>query len=281
VSRLSELRWPLAFSLTAFCTITWAGAFHWVNYQYWLTGHPPNLYSLDAFEHGLWFTLGLFGMLVCHEGAHMLVAHWHGLKIRGPFILPAPFQLIGTLGGFFKLESPYQSRVQMIDVASAGPIAGFVWCAGLLFLSRDWILSAPLTNTNLIRFGVPMIIRLMHPAKGIILHPLPAGCWLGCLVTMVNLLTFEHFDGGTILHGLFPKAARIGSVAMFAAAFFFAGATIWGGSTTWAIALGVALLVLLTAGFQPDPPNMDQLPMRSYVLAGLCAICLVLSWTRL
>lgn len=281
MSKLAPFAWPVVLALTTCLTCTWAGAWHWVTFEAVATGHAPGWYTVDAWMHGLWFTLALVGSLAVHDGAHLLVARRHRLACDGPYILPAPFALIGTLGAFIRLRSPYETRAQMIDVAAAGPLAGFAWSLVAAWMGLRW--SIPMgvhAVSSLVRFGTPTVMRWLMP-HDVVLHPLAAGAWIGLLVTMVNLLPFEHFDGGTLLHALYPRAFRIVWVLAMAAAFYLAGANIFGGALTWAIVLGIAILVLLTAGFQSCPEAAETLPRRSGLLAALCALALALSWTAL
>jgi len=236
-------------------------------------------WSLSAWAHGLWFTLALGGMLVCHELGHLWACRRYGLAVSGPYFLPAPFALVGTMGAFLRLQGAYGSRAQMIVVGASGPVAGFAWTALASVVGLRW--STPIVDpgTNLVRFGTPHLLSWISRAPHLALHPLAAGAWLGCLVTMVNLLPFEHFDGGTILHGLWPEAARLTSVGMFGVAYLLsAGAA--HGHLTWLIVAICAVIVLLSAGLQPTPPP-ERLPRSSYGWAVGAVICLVLSWTAL
>lgn len=238
-----------------------------------------NWTSGSAWAHGLWFTLALGGTLVCHELGHLWACHKHGLTTDGPYFLPAPFALVGTAGAFLRLTSPYGARKQTIEVGAAGPVFGFAWTALCAVVGLRWSVPGPVAATNLVRFGTPHLLRWLAPAQEMALHPLAAGAWLGCLVTMINLLPFEHFDGGTILHGLWPKAARLASVGMFGVAYLLSAGSLHG-HLTWLIAALVAFIALLTGGFQPTPPAMP-LPRSSYVWAILAGLCLVASWTAL
>lgn len=245
------------------------------------TGARVSWWSGSAWAHGLWFTLALGGTLVCHELGHVWACRRHRLPFNGPYFLPAPFALVGTLGAFLHLTSPYRTRRQMIEVGAAGPIAGFAWTSVAALVGLRW--SIPVHDggvaTNLVRFGTPHLFSWLAPWPEFALHPLAAGAWIGCLVTMVNLLPFEHFDGGTILHGLWPEAARLVSVAMFGVAYILsAGAA--HGHLTWLIVAIVAVLALFASGFQATPP-VQPIPRSSYGWALASVACLVASWTAL
>lgn len=273
-------RLALALGLATLGTLTWAGALHWVLFARLAEQRTVGWYSLEAWRQGLWFTLSLGGTLACHELGHVWACRRHGLTFHGPYFLPAPFALVGSAGAFLRLTRPYGTRRQMVEVGAAGPIAGFAWTAVAATVGLRW--SVPYTAgaaTNLVRFGTPHLLAWLSPVPDMALHPLAAGAWLGCLVTMVNLLPFEHFDGGAILHGLWPEAARLVSVAMFGVAYILsAGAA--HGHLTWLIVAIVAVLALFASGFQATPP-VKPIPRSSYMWALASVACLIASWTAL
>lgn len=273
-------RLPVVLGLLTLVTLTWAGAWHWVLYAQLTTHQPVAWFGGSAWAHGLWFTGALGGTLVCHELGHVWACRKHRLTFDGPYFLPAPFALLGTGGAFIRLTRPYMTRTQMIEVGSAGPVFGFSWAVLCALVGLRW--SVPYADgsaTNLVRFGTPHVMTWLSPSPDLILHPLAAGAWLGCLVTMVNLLPFEHFDGGTILHGIWPKGARLASIGMFGVAYLLSAGSLHG-HLTWLIAAAVAMIALLATGFQPTPP-VQPLPRSSYGWVLLAVLCLVASWTAL
>jgi membrane-associated protease RseP (regulator of RpoE activity) len=74
---------------------------------------------------GLPFACTLLAILLAHELGHYLTCRYYGLRVSYPYFLPAP-TLIGNMGAFIRIRSPILTRSMLLDVAVAGPFAGFV-----------------------------------------------------------------------------------------------------------------------------------------------------------
>jgi len=69
------------------------------------------------------------------------------------------------------------------------------------------------------------------------LHPAAFACWVGCLLTAINLIPVGQLDGGHICHALFPKHAKaIGKGAMIVV---LMGSVLWLGWLVWAVMLNM------------------------------------------
>jgi membrane-associated protease RseP (regulator of RpoE activity) len=84
-----------------------------------LSRHPERL-------TGGWpFALTLIGILSAHELGHYAACRFHGVRSSLPWVLPAP-TLIGTFGAFIRLRSRVPSRMALLDIGVAGPLAGML-----------------------------------------------------------------------------------------------------------------------------------------------------------
>lgn len=216
--------------------------------------------------------------MAAHELGHVLVYRHYAMRYRGPFALPAPFLLTGTVGAFIRLESRYPSRHAMIVNGAAGPVLGLVAALPAAILGMRWSIpvSALVNGTNLKRLGMPWVLSWLGGGKSYVLHPLSAGAYVALVLTWANLLPAAHFDGGTIVNALHRPTARIVSVAMLGVAFWMSAF-----SVTWAAILGAQILVLMVAGWQDDPQIREPLRPSAWLWVGAALLAFILGWTRL
>ncbi len=263
----------------AVCTlgcVLLAGMTHAALFAY-AHGNRPPLFGLQNLSGGLWFTLGLLGPVSLHEAAHLVSYRHYGVRWSGPYAIPLPLFITGTAGAFIRLESPYPSRESMIVSGAAGPLAGFLGVLPAAWFGLKWSLpvSALIGGTRLKRFGMPHLFSWWTHGS-VVLHPLAAGAWISCLLTMINLLPMEHFDGGTILHGLHAKTARVMSVVMIGLSFVLAAY-----SLTWGLVLAVQVLVLIFAGWQQHPTHNEELPTGIWTVPALALLALWATWATI
>jgi membrane-associated protease RseP (regulator of RpoE activity) len=191
--------------------------------------------------NGLSFAGSLIAILLSHEMGHFSLARRHGVDATWPFFIPAPLlSLIGTLGAVMKLRSLPRTRTALIDIAVAGPIAGFVVTIPVLAVglwlspvvpaeaaSRHWTLARAFES--LLRdghwlgikegfdLGRPLLMVLMEglirpgltAGQSLALHPVAIAGWFGLLLTALNLLPLGQLDGGHIVFGASPKLHRL------------------------------------------------------------------------
>jgi membrane-associated protease RseP (regulator of RpoE activity) len=190
--------------------------------------------------NGCAFAASLVAILLSHEMGHFLLARRHGVDATWPFFIPAPIlSLIGTLGAVMKLRSLPRTRTALIDIAVAGPIAGFLVTLPVLAVGL-WISPvvpaeqgiAPWTLARAIEswlrtghwlglkegfeLGRPLTMvaleRLIHPDlapdQTLALHPVAIAGWFGLLLTALNLLPLGQLDGGHIAYGASPRVHR-------------------------------------------------------------------------
>ena len=202
----------------------------------------PPLTNGEMVRHGFAFSATLLAILLAHEMGHFLLAKCHGVDATWPFFIPAPLlSLIGTLGAVMKLRAMPRTRRALLDIAVAGPLAGFavtlpvlavgLWLSPLLPeepLMRHWTLAHALESyfttghwiamKDSFQFdlGEPLGMRLMQrlvlgvpPAgQSLALHPVAIAGWFGLLLTALNLLPCGQLDGGHLVFAASPRLHR-------------------------------------------------------------------------
>lgn len=219
------------------------------------------------------FAVSLLAILGTHEFGHYLAGRAHGSKVTLPFFIPLPFSAFGTMGAFINMkEAPKNKRVLM-DIAVAGPIAGYVVSLVVIMIGLSLskldriptILSAgqgfqvegnSLTYLFLkyLRFGqllpqplsygdtAPWLYWIKYfftahpfPLGGldVMIHPVAWAGWAGLLVTSLNLIPAGQLDGGHIFYLLFGKKKAATLLPLIIAALAGLG-FLWSGWWLWA-----------------------------------------------
>ena len=244
-----------------------------------LDGYAELLRNPALLLTGLSFSVPLIAILLTHELGHYITCMRYGVDASLPYFIPFPAP-IGTFGAFIRIRAPIYSRGALFDIASNGPIAGFVVLVPVLaigiWLSR--VIPGAAERGDFV-FGVPLIMRLFEdaffpgvPASDIYLHPVARAAWVGVLATALNLLPIGQLDGGHILYSFAGDRARIISrvlvVALIPLGLFF-----WTSWLIWAVFLFFFAM--------RHPPIFDPRPLdkRRLALAAVCAIILILCFT--
>ncbi len=165
-------------------------------------------YITDALTAGLAFSLSLMLILATHEMGHKVFSILRGVDSSLPYFIPMvpPF---GTMGAVIVTRTPAPNRDALLDVAAAGPLAGFVVSIPILILgvSRSFVISpAGFQGVNI---PDPLLLRwlirlILHPAGNAVVlgHPILFAGWIGLLVTSLNLLPAGMLDGGHVARAL-------------------------------------------------------------------------------
>jgi hypothetical protein len=187
----------------------------------WVVRHP------DRLSGGWPFALTLLGILFAHEIGHYVACRVHGVRSSLPWVLPAP-TLIGTFGAFIRLRSRVPTRIALLDIGIAGPLAGMVIAipalvSGLLLSQHE---AAPgFQSSASISVSVPLalsilsaVVHLFHPAlppldASFNPHPVLVAAWIGLFITSVNLMPAGQLDGGHILYAVSPRLHRFATGA--------------------------------------------------------------------
>ena len=256
---------------------------------------------------GWQYSFALLLILTCHEFGHYFAAKYHRIDVTLPYYIPLPlFGLglhFGTMGAVIRLKSPIPSRRALLDVAVAGPIAGFI--VSLFFLAYgfnqlpapegiqqyvDKIHAPILENTPQVEGedAAPMVY--IELGKSLLFYyftdffsngrlpmseayhfPFIFAGWIGLLITAINLLPIGQLDGGHVSYALFGSKAKYISYLAFSSIGIYSAFLIWkygGLGAMWVLLMGLLLFIGLR-----HPPTMDDAdqlgPIRIF-LGWLC-----------
>ncbi|RME44730.1 MAG: site-2 protease family protein, partial [Chloroflexi bacterium] len=194
------------------------------------------------------FAASLLGILLAHEFGHYLVARYYGTPVSLPYFIPMPFSPFGTFGAVINMKAPPANRRQLLAIAAAGPIAGFVLAVPILILGLSLSRVEPmpavgpyLLEGNSLLYAALKIIMFGRflPSGGIdvSLHPIAFAGWAGLLVTGLNLLPVGTLDGGHIVYALAGEKAGLLTWPIIGLMVLLS--IIWSGWLLWAALLFV------------------------------------------
>ncbi|MBP1641922.1 MAG: conserved rane protein of unknown function [Acidobacteria bacterium] len=267
--------WPLAATLLAvtfFTATTLGGAFAIASRTDVVSDLVPLLLPVtiarvwtnpELLAWGLRFSVPTLFILLCHELGHWFACRRHRLPATPPYFLPAPIGL-GTFGAFIRIRAAIRSKRELLEVAVAGPFAGFVALLPFALLGvalsepvRIWIDEAPRADSLLLYLpGESLLVRaaslLVHGplAEGMVLNPHPflLAAWVGLFATMLNLLPLAQLDGGHVLYAAVGRAQRRLAAPLWVA--LAAMGLLWSGWWLWCV-------VVLVLGLR-HPPVLDE-----------------------
>ena len=222
---------------------------------------------------GLPFSLAIMTILLGHEMGHYLTCRYYGIDASLPYFIPFP-TLVGTMGAFIRIRSPFHNRASLFEVGIAGPIVGFLLAIPTLFiaLAKSGYVAPSPSGTGL-ELGEPLIFKAVEwimgktPPAGmeINLHPIGIAAWFGFFATALNLLPVGQLDGGHVSYALFRgNHKRISQALLFT--LIPVGLFYWQGWLLWAI-------VLLIIGLRHPVTLDDSLPLsKRHVWLGWFAL---------
>lgn len=185
-------------------------------------------YLKSAVGSGLAFSLSLMLILGTHEMGHRIFSVRRGVDSSLPYFIPMipPF---GTMGAVIITRTPAPNRDALMDVAAAGPLAGFLVAIPILIVgvARSFVISP--SGFQGVNLPDPLLLQwlmrfILHPAEGMVVlgHPMLFAGWIGLLVTSLNLLPAGMLDGGHVvrallgprIHVVLSSAAVVGAVLL-------------------------------------------------------------------
>ena len=282
-TRLIESAPALSLALTAFsCWVV--GIAHTATYRTLVTGDEETALQNVSPLDGVWFALGILGILGTHELGHWCAARRHRLAVSLPLFIPGP-TFAGTFGAFMRLRERPRTRRCAFDIAAAGPLAGFAALLPVLWAGVALSAPAPLEAMDTARaIGHPALLQaavaLVHgpirDGHAIALHPLATAAWIGMLLTALNLFPAGQLDGGHIAHALLSRAwARAaGLTATTAAALLSTESGVW---IAWTLVTSVMTFTNWNTSPWNEPPAAVGVSRR--LVAGALAIALALCFT--
>jgi Zn-dependent protease len=127
---------------------------------------------------GIWFAVGLIGLIFIHEMGHWLEAKRQGLPVSAPLFIP-------FLGASIFLKEQPQNAWREFQLAFAGPLLGSLGAAGVYAV-------AVAEDSNRLR----------------------AIAFLGFFINLFNLLPVVPLDGGRIVAAIHPALWVLGLVGL-------------------------------------------------------------------
>ncbi len=203
---------------------------------------------------GIPFSVSLMTILLCHEMGHYLMSRKHGTPATLPYFIPAP-SFIGTFGALIKMKPPIVHRRALLDIGSAGPLAGFVVAVAAIIIGLPLSEIHPPTGLppGGITLGDSLVFRILAELllgvgpddAEILLHPIAFAGWIGLFVTSLNLIPVGQLDGGHIVFALFPEFHSLVS-KLSIPLLIMMGLFYWPGWALWGV-----LMVVLGTGHPP------------------------------
>jgi membrane-associated protease RseP (regulator of RpoE activity) len=272
---------PLVFFLLTAITTLHIGSLHAIYFQ-GLESTRDSFTLWQRFVFGLPFSLTIMTIVASHELGHYLTARRYRVSTSLPVFIPFPFSIIGTLGAFILIRSPFPNRRSLIDIGLAGPLAGFIVCVPALFIgiatSRPSVAAAAEGSMGL---GEPLLLKAVahwiwseQPNQDFTLSPVGLAAWFGLLLTAINLLPIGQLDGGHTTYALFrEKAHRLSELAFYALLPLSLLTPSW---------LFFAMFTYLLGIRRPHPPTMHDdapLTMSRKILGIVGLLTFVLCFT--
>ncbi|HEX3855357.1 MAG TPA: site-2 protease family protein [Polyangiaceae bacterium] len=156
------------------------------------------------------FAVPLLAILIAHESGHYIAARVHNVPASLPFFIPLPkLSPFGTMGAIIGMSGRIRSRIALLDIGAAGPLAGMVVALPVLAFGLSWSHIAP-NPEHYWQEGQSLLYLLMKrifvgpipDGEDVQLHPTANAGWVGLLVTMINMLPWGQLDGGHIAYAL-------------------------------------------------------------------------------
>jgi membrane-associated protease RseP (regulator of RpoE activity) len=189
---------------------------------------PTTLAELGS---GWVYAVPLMSILLCHEFGHYIAARIHGVPASLPYFLPLPeVSPFGTLGAVIAMPERIRSRNALLDIGSAGPLAGLVVAVPVLVIGLMLSHVEAQSTGSYVQEGQSLFYWLLkYLVKGsipaghdVMLHPTATAGWVGLFVTMINLLPWGQLDGGHIAFALLgPLQNRIARLVRWGVLGFF------------------------------------------------------------
>jgi len=208
---------PLVLFVATCLSTFWVGAARWRPQAYSAADMPKVIAA--NWQQGLTYMGAVLAILLTHEMGHFLQTVRYGIPASYPLCIPVPFSLIGTMGAVISMDGMRANRKQIFDIGIAGPLAGLVVAAPILYIGVLKLdLKVP-AAPNDIQLYNPVIVRWMiewmHPdfvpqaawVSVSQLNPFFMAGWVGMLITGLNMLPVSQLDGGHTIYALFGRDA--------------------------------------------------------------------------
>uniref|UniRef100_A0A2P2LQ47 Peptidase M50 domain-containing protein n=1 Tax=Rhizophora mucronata TaxID=61149 RepID=A0A2P2LQ47_RHIMU len=201
-----------------------AGAFGLVTVFTLLLRNVPALQSnllstfdnLDLLKNGLPGALVTALILGVHEIGHLLVAKRNGVKLSVPYFVPS--WQIGSFGAITRIVNIVPRREDLLKVAAAGPMAGFLlglvlFLLGFILPPSDGIglvVDASVFHESFLAGGIAKFLlgNVLKEGTPISVNPLVIWAWAGLLINAINSIPAGELDGGRISFALWGRKVQ-------------------------------------------------------------------------
>jgi membrane-associated protease RseP (regulator of RpoE activity) len=209
---------PFVLFIATCLSTFWVGAADW---RPQLLSEPGDIWPVirSNWQQGLTYMGAVLAILLTHEMGHFLQTVRYHVPASYPLCIPVPFSLIGTMGAVISMDGTRANRRQIFDIGVAGPLAGLVVAAPILYLGVRQLDLSVAPEPHDIQLYNPVIVRWMiewmHPnfadrAQWVSvsqLNPYFMAGWVGMLITGLNMLPVSQLDGGHTIYALFGRDA--------------------------------------------------------------------------
>lgn len=208
-------RLRLFLFLTTCLTTLVSGSWFWAgNLDRWYAGSISSgeLFHPRVLAAGLPYAVPLMLILTAHELGHYFACRYYGVPATLPIFLPF-IPPVGTLGAVIRIRGIIPHRRALLDIAAAGPIAGFVVALPALYFGIRDAIPVNAVQPGAIAFGDPWLsvgLALpMHGATDLLVGPVYMAGWVGMLVTSMNLFPVGQLDAGHAVYAVSRRAHRV------------------------------------------------------------------------
>lgn len=228
-----------------------------LGYLVWLVQH----FWLD----GLLYMLATVAILGSHELGHFFAAARYRIYTTLPIFIPMPLPPLGTFGAVIAMEHGAADRKQIFDVGLAGPLAGLVVAAPILYLGVAQLdFTTPAQDGW--SFGFPLIVQWLlawiqptgytgeqHSIAASQLNPLFMAGLIGLIVTGLNMMPVSQLDGGHVIYALFLRRSWWIARAFICIAAIHQAFT----ASKW----GMMIFLVIVMGVDHPPTRDDSQPI--------------------
>lgn len=225
--RRRRVRLPLALFIATCLSTFWVGAADWepMNPQKMATWPRVGQTIQNNWAQGLTYMGAVLAILLTHEMGHFIMTIRRRIPASYPLCIPVPFNAIGTMGAVIGMEGVRANRREIFDIGIAGPLAGLVVAAPILWMGVGQLDLTTESQPGEIQLNSPVLVRWMieqrhadtlqaigpNRAEWIGISQVNAffmAGWVGMLVTGLNMLPISQLDGGHTIYGLFGRDAQ-------------------------------------------------------------------------
>lgn len=229
-SRRRRIGLPVGLFLATCLSTLWVGSADWRPLEHMETWQEMAAVFAANWQQGLTYMLAVLAILLTHEMGHFLMTLVHRIPASYPLCIPVPFNPIGTMGAVIGMEGLKANRREIFDIGLAGPLAGLVVAAPILWIGVSQLDLSQRPQPGEVQLNSPMIVSWMIDAQqaarpvqdsmgvesvnhgdwiGISqVNPFFMAGWVGMLITGLNMLPISQLDGGHTIYGIFGRGAH-------------------------------------------------------------------------